>query len=144
MKKNISRHASNRIQQRTEFSPSQKNHSINKAWQYGHKIDNYVDPFYSFLLTKQQEGNRTVVKIYEDTIYVFENKRQRLITVYPVPEEYVPTKQFLGKQKGEYAIRAGDEIVPIIFTSLQAAHNYIRNNLKLCDNEDIEVIAIQQ
>lgn len=142
MKKNISRHASNRIQQRTEFSANQKNHNVNSAWQYGHKIDSYIDPFYSFLLTKQQEGNRTVVKIYEDTIYVFENKRQRLITVYPVPEEYVPTKQFLGKQKGDYVIRAGDDILPVFFTSLQAAHNYIRNNLKLCDNEDIEVIAI--
>ena len=138
----VTRHASNRIQQRTEFSPNQKNHNINNAWKYGHKIDNYVDPFFSFLLTKQQEGNRTIVKIYEDNIYVFENKKRRLITVYPVPEEYVPTKQFLGKQKGEYAIRVGDEILPTIFTSLQSAHNYIRNNLKLCDNEDIEVIAI--
>ena len=142
MKKYISRHASNRMQQRTNFSANQKNHNINRAWQYGRKIDNYTDPFYSFLLTKQQEGNRTVVKIYEDNIYVFENKRQRLITVYPVPEEYVPTKQFLGKQKGDYVIRVGDDILPMFFTSLQAAHNYIRNNLELCDNEDIEVIAI--
>lgn len=150
----ITRHAYKRFFERTNFTAKQQSHSAKQAWKYGRKVAEFCDPFYSYLIDKQLSGDRTSVRIYDKNIYVFDNRHQRLITVYPVPERFVPVKQFLakGKQKtrclilvrdetlGEYFISENGE-EPTKFKSIQAANNYIKNNSNL-DDKEVVVIPI--
>ena len=145
----ITKHAYKRFSERTEYNPSQRNHNANQAWKNGHKIAEYSEPFYSYLLTQQIDGDRASIKIHEENIYVFDNRHKKLITVYPVPEQYIPTKQYLGVQdcpcvilvNGTFYVSEPNNDEPIVFRTIQAANNYVKNCRSL-DGNDIVVIPI--
>lgn len=52
----------------------------------------YNEPFKSYLLSK--ENKRSVVKVYNDNVFIFTKTGKRLITTYPVPEKYLPADQY--------------------------------------------------
>ena len=116
---------------------SQRNISttnINHVYKYGHKINEYNSPFYEYLLTKQLDGDHTSILIYGNNIYVFDNRQKRLVTTYPVPVEFLPTKQYLGAVSYPCVIYFNNEPLteggsdePIIFKTKQAAINYVKN-----------------
>ena len=142
----VTRHAYQRYSQRTELKTNQRTHDAKQAWKHGYKIGEFKDPFYTYLYEKQLSGDRTGIKVWGENIYVFDNRHKRLLTVYPVPEEFLPIKNFLGTDNfpcviqinGDYfATEDGEN--PIIFKSKQSANNYIKNNHDL-DCEEVVVI----
>ena len=92
----ITKHARKRFCERTDFSPGQRNHDAKMAWKRGYKASQFGEPLYSYLFEKQMEGDRTSVKIWGENVYVFDNRRKKLVTVYPVPEEFLPVKRYLS------------------------------------------------
>lgn len=144
----ITRHAYRRFSERTEFSAKQRNHNANQAWKCGYKIAQFMEPFYSYLNSKQLEGDRTSVKVFGENIYVFDNRHKRLVTVYPVPEEFLPIKQYVCKPSSPCVIKVNDSWYvsedgenPTVFKSIQSANNYVKNNHSL-DGEKVVVIPI--
>lgn len=143
----ISKHAYKRFIERTDFTPNQRNHNANQAWQYGYKIGQFCGEFYTFLNDKQLGGDRTSVKIWAENIYVFDNRHRTLITVYPIPKQFIPVKRFLGKDNypcvievnGNYLISEDGEH-PTVFKSKQSANNYIKNNASL-NGQSVKILA---
>ena len=143
MKVKKTRHAKMRACQRKIDTKN-----INHIYKYGHKIKEYNEPLYSYLLTKQLDGDHTSILIYGDNIYIFDNRQKRLLTVYPVPNEYLPTKQYLGALEcrcailfnGNY-ITEGNSSEPIIFRTKQSAYNYVKNCGWL-DFDSVEIVEI--
>ena len=143
MKVKKTRHANMRACQRKIDTKN-----INHIYKYGHKIKEYNEPLYSYLLTKQLDGDHTSTLIYGDNIYIFDNRQKRLLTVYPVPNEYLPTKQFLGANYcpcviyfNNEPITEGNSSEPIIFKTKQNACNYIKNCGWL-DFDSVEIVEI--
>ena len=144
----ITKHARKRFGERTDFSPGQRNHNAKTAWKRGYRISQFGEPFYSYLFEKQMEGDRTSVKIWGENIYVFDNRRKRLVTVFPVPERFLPIKQYLSFKPIPCVIELGggrfvteDGETPTVFRSKQSANNYIKNN-RCLDSVGAEVIPI--
>ena len=146
----ITKHAYKRFSERTDFTPNQRNHNANQAWKHGYKISQFDEPFYSYLFEKQLEGDKTSVKVWDENIYVFDNRHKRLVTVYPVPEQFLPIKQYLSFKPVPCVIKVNDLYFisedgenPTIFKSKQSANNYIKNNHDL-DFENVVVIPIDK
>lgn len=56
----------------------------------GYNMNCYFGDFYKYLYGKNSNNNNIIV--YEDNLYIFDKSFRVLITTYPVPEKFVPTK----------------------------------------------------
>lgn len=122
-------HAKNRYSERTDVSKNSTKHNTKYAYKNGTPISKFTGDFYNYLFFKQRHNSRVSVKVYNNNVYIFDNINKKLITVYPVPEKFLPVEQYKIKQGQNCKIIVnGCFTVPIIFNTRQAAHNYIRNN----------------
>ena len=58
----------------------------------GYDMNCYFGDFYKYLYGKNSNNNNIIV--YEDNLYIFDKSFRVLITTYPVPERFVPTKKY--------------------------------------------------
>ena len=58
----------------------------------GYDMNCYFGDFYKYLYGKNSNNNSIIV--YEDILYIFDKCFKFLITTYPVPEKFVPTKKY--------------------------------------------------
>ena len=58
----------------------------------GYNMNCYFGDFYKYLYGKNSNNNNIIV--YEDNLYIFDKSFRVLITTYPVPEKFVPTKKY--------------------------------------------------
>ena len=58
----------------------------------GYDMNCYFGDFYKYLYGKNSNNNNIIV--YEDNLYIFDKSFRVLITTYPVPEKFVPTKKY--------------------------------------------------
>ena len=58
----------------------------------GYDMNFYFGDFYKYLYGKNSNNNSIIV--YEDILYIFDKCFKFLITTYPVPEKFVPTKKY--------------------------------------------------
>lgn len=58
----------------------------------GYDMNCYFGDFYKYLYGKNSNNNGIIV--YEDILYIFDKSFKFLITTYPVPEKFVPTKKY--------------------------------------------------
>lgn len=58
----------------------------------GYDMNCYFGDFYKYLYGKNSNNNGIIV--YEDILYIFDKSFRFLITTYPVPEKFVPTKKY--------------------------------------------------
>lgn len=136
----VTEHAKKRLEERTNIKKYEWNKSASSAYKKGYRISVFSEPFYSYLKGRQLAGDRTSVKVWNNNIYIFDNRHQKLLTIYPVPEEFLPIKKFLGEQKVPCVIFVNDSwYVPIEFKSRQSAINYIKNNRSL---DGLKVVVI--
>jgi len=154
MKKDVklTKHSKDRFNQRTDFNETVRQQNAKKAFRSGYEFSNFVDPVYSFLKGICYESGRYVAKIYKDYIYIFNNENgHRLLTVYKVPDQYLPLDKYLikneelarcwialeNKATGElsYWSECGgiaENLEDILeFRNQIAAENYINNNMEL-------------
>ena len=98
----VTQHAKQRIQERNELVTStalaKRNAKI--AYNSGYKIHQlagYCPHITAWMRKKKgQNGNDAKVRLYQDNLYIWKGKKNRLVTVIPLTEE---NKQELRKAK---------------------------------------------
>lgn len=79
----------------------------------GHSMDCYFGDFYKYLYGKNAKSNNLIV--FEDNLYIFDRTFNFLITTYPVPKKFIPTrKYFLSTTKKNIIDNIADYINKII------------------------------
>lgn len=81
-----SRHGINRFKQRVQKKYPQR--TIKLASKYGKSPNYFVGEFRKYLENKASARNKRI-KVYENCIYVFPKTSNRLITVYPIPINFM-------------------------------------------------------
>lgn len=91
-KKKITNHAKYRIRQRLGII---KNHNrlIQNVEKYGKNITYYQGDFRKYLNHKLRKKN-IKIKVYNESIYIFNKTNKKLITVYPVLPKYFPSTNY--------------------------------------------------
>lgn len=85
-------HGSCRMKERIGFIKNDKAH-LNKVIQNGTTKKDYKGDFYYYILDKEKRKDKKI-KIYKNFIYIFNKASHGLITVYPIPEEFLPLEQY--------------------------------------------------
>jgi hypothetical protein len=140
----ITNHAKERTLQRTEMNLTELKQASSFAFKHGYKVRNFSGEFYEYLNSKQLRGAHYKICVYEDYIYVFDTRLKRMLTIYPVPEEYLPISQWITDNTSpciilvsvdghwEYVCEGGFLTTDIAeateFRTVQKAENYIKNN----------------
>ena len=76
-------------------------------------MDCYFGDFYKYLYGKNTKSNNLIV--FEDNLYIFDRTFNYLITTYPVPEKFIPTrKYFLSTTKKNIIDNIADYINKVI------------------------------
>lgn len=153
----LTRHSQNRFDERTDFVTAERQKLANKAFNSGHIFSCFKEPVYSYLKSISYDDGKYVAKVFEDYVYIFNNcNGHRLLTVYKVPEEYLPVDQYLiakdelkrcgillvskaGNETyywSEYGTLTKDIDLMLEFTSQIKANNYINNNNALDNYKD--------
>lgn len=90
MKKTVSQHAKVRFRERTSLCKGKEMVRLfTLAKQCGKSPDHFAGEFYDFL--KARKGHNLKIKVYQEMAFIY--KHRNLITVYPVPEQFTPTKE---------------------------------------------------
>ena len=84
MKKKITHHARQRLNERVNLT-KKRTSIVNIAYCKGLTLLQYKGTFFQYLSAKKSK-----VKVYHDYIYIFSKVRKSLITVFPVPQKYLP------------------------------------------------------
>ena len=88
----LTKHGINRINQRIGSKYEEKI-LIKKAKKYGYPIDYFTGEFYDYLLNKSNKGGK--IKIYDNMIYILSSNKKNFITVYPIPNKFLPIEEYL-------------------------------------------------
>ena len=92
----ISEHAKRRAAERLELTRRDEIvHQFRNALMYGISPASFKGQFSTYLKKKLKNSRRCTIKVYCDFIYI--HKGKRLVTMYPVPDKFLPVKQFLAK-----------------------------------------------
>ena len=87
----ISHHAKQRASERLDVNRKfERDKLFKRALRYGHPISEFAGDFENYLSGKKRARN-TGVKVYDGNVYIYRN--QTVITVFPVPEKYLPIEE---------------------------------------------------
>ncbi len=157
----VTKHAKQRFKERTDVAEKDYLEVSQNAFKYGHKIRKFTGELYEYLKTKSIDGYSYTVRVYEDKIFIFDTVLKRLLTVYPIPEEFLPIENFFVDQnsarpciividRNKYLCEGGnitdDIALALEFKTEQRCNNYIKNDyvLKLLQRQGhiIEVLPL--
>lgn len=145
----ITQHAKERTLERTDMSLPDVRKASNLAYKHGYKVRAFKGAFYDFLNSKQIRGANYLVRVYEDNIYIFDARLKKMMTIYPVPSEFLPIGAWISESASpciilvsvdghwEYVCEGGangtgflteDIGLATEFRTKQKAQNYIKNN----------------
>ena len=140
----VTDHARQRITERTSLSLSRFKKKASYIFKHGYKLSRFIDPLYSYLCSKRIDGGFYDIRVWETYVFIYDTRQKRLLTVYPVPEEYLPVDNFLVnsgspcilwlcKDGVSCYVCEGDSLTDDIgeaieFRTKQKAMNYIKNN----------------
>ncbi len=87
----VTSHGKKRMQERVNVYNNYKM-TIRNVMNKGKTVDYYKGAFY-YYLTRRKKG---YIRVYNNRIYVFGSRynKKRLITVFPVPEKYLPLDKY--------------------------------------------------
>lgn len=165
----LTMHSFMRFNERLGIPLEQQQKMQEEAFKYGYKISAFCGEFYDYVLSKQIDGGRYIVRVYNDIIFVFDQWYKRLITVYSVPKKYLPISQYLIRNNKEtelisrYLIKitspdnvsvyVGEEYdfvediaLAAEFNTYQKAKNFVKNNraihILVKNNHTVEYIPM--
>lgn len=118
MSSKVTRHAAKRVEERVSRK-LKPNKVFNKALKQGRSLSEFYGDFREYLESKLHNYKHTDVKVYDNNVYVYNNKV--MITVYPVPEKYRPIKDYMTRYRN-----SRDEY-------LKALYKYVDKNLVSID-----------
>lgn len=96
--KKITNHAKQRTLERTDYKLSELKNISKHVFRYGYHIRRFSGDFYEYLRSKQISGSNYSVRVYKNHVYIFDTIQRRLLTVYPVPEQFVPVSNFFNTE----------------------------------------------
>jgi len=87
----VSKHAKFRAKERLDVAyKSKRNQLFNRALKFGHPVNDFAGEFRDYLDSKKKKHKNIGIKVYDNNIFIYKNKL--VITVFPVPEKYLPIK----------------------------------------------------
>ena len=90
MKVKVSHHAKQRANQRLNVAyKAERNKLFKRAIKYGHPPTDFAGDFNLWLSAKKKNKN-VGIKVYDGNIFIYKNRL--VITVFPVPERFLPIK----------------------------------------------------
>lgn len=93
MKSKITMHGKVRIKQRMYFPNKSYSEVLNRVKKYGKRLERYEGNFFQFLTLKRLQYRCRIV-ICDEMVFAFAKDDNKLITVYKVPEKYLPTSDY--------------------------------------------------
>lgn len=93
MKCKFTMHGKVRIKERMYFPNKNYDEIIKRVKKYGKAYNRYEGKLFQFLTTKQLRYQCRIV-IYDEMVFAFSKSDNKLITVYKVPEKYLPTSSY--------------------------------------------------
>ena len=91
--KKVSKHAQKRIKERIFDEYSSEIGLFKSAIKKGKEKECYSGQFYDYLYRRSLKGKKAIV--YENNIYIMTKHKKVLITVYPVPQYFLPIDKYL-------------------------------------------------
>ncbi len=91
----ITKHGLMRIKERVGESYNERS-LLKEVLLKGDTKENYSKEFYEYLCQKSVKGAK--IKIYKDFIYILSKNKKNLITVYHVPDNFIPIEQYFIKK----------------------------------------------
>ena len=159
----LTTHSKNRFNERTEYAYEEYEQLALKAFKHGYEFSRFKEPFATCLAGLCHQGGRYLAKVYDNHIYIFNNAYgHRLLTIYPVPDEYLPIEQYLYPKAetarciialvdketneqyywGEYGGLTKDIDEVLEFRTQVQATNYLNNNYELDSYKDFYDLLI--
>jgi hypothetical protein len=119
----VSKHAKERAGERLNVNyKSKRNQLFNRALRYGHPPNDFAGEFRDYLDNKKKKQKSIGIKVYDKNIYIYKNRL--VITVFPVPEKYLPIDE-------QYASYIKD-------------NPYLMKLYKIVNREDIALEVVQK
>lgn len=159
--KPVTDHAKQRISERTSLPLKNFKNVSSHIYKHGYRIRSFSGELYEYLNGKQLNGGQFAVRVYEDNIFIFDSEQGRLLTVYPVPERFLPISRFREVAsapciiwvKGidgssqyvcECNMLTEDIGEAVEFRTRQKANNYVKNNnvLNTLERQGYEIIVL--
>lgn len=99
----VSAHAKQRMEERLEnWSKTTKPVKVfENALKYGKSIKQFYGTFREYLETTAAKYPQTSLMVYAGNVFVYEVRKKILITVWNIPEEYMPWKDYLKVNRNE-------------------------------------------
>lgn len=95
----VTSHAKHRFRERLDIPfSSDCMKQFKKALKYGWNPDHYTGAFKQYL-ESHKRGKNSGIKVYAENIYIY--KGSTLITVYPIPQKYSPSKIHTARYRSE-------------------------------------------
>lgn len=121
----ITKHAKRRFAERLELSKrNEYTLQFRKALLYGISPSNFTGAFYDYLSKKLYKNRGSKIKIYCNYVYI--HKGKKLITMYKVPDKYLPVKNYLPSN----TIKCNNVVEKIIDAELLLRDYYKFNDFK--------------
>ena len=149
------------MSERTNIRISDYKKTAKHAFKYGRKLSNFTGELYEYLLSKYVKSSHYSLRVYDNIIYIFDTLLGRLITVYPIPIEFLPVSRFINYDSlptliairfpdGHYEyVMEGKSLTREIelaleFRTKQSAINYYKNDgsLSVLERQGCEVVYI--
>lgn len=98
--KKLSTHSIDRFRQRTDLSKSRDMKRLfTNALKRGNNPDHYHGAFEQYLASHKRKSTHGV-KVYANLVFIYNKRSRTLVTVFKVPDEYVPLQDY--EKGGKY------------------------------------------
>lgn len=95
MRKRLTEHAKQRNKERFGVA----NNRIKEIMLGGYTIADFDGEFYFYLYCTQHKRRGAInIKVKDDMMVIYNKRSQRAITVYKVPEKFLPVEKYLVKK----------------------------------------------
>lgn len=96
-KSKLTQHSLQRAKERIDTGSQLPNRKLREIMLYGFSPGDFKDDFYSYLIyTKSKKHSSSIgIRVLYDLILLYNKRSRRVITVYPVPEKFLPVDQYL-------------------------------------------------
>ena len=159
----VTHHAKERLTERTSLSLKNFKKQSTFIYKHGYKIRCFTGELYSYLVSKQLDGGEYVVRVWEEYVFIYNSRLKRLLTVYPIPECYLPISQYLldgsnsepaiiwikmpdgsSQYVSEHDSLTDDIGAALEFGTKQKATNFVKNNrvLSVLEKQGAKVIVL--
>ena len=160
LNKPVTDHAKQRITERTSIPLSEAKKIAKHVFKNGFKLRQFSGEFYDYLCGKRIDGGQYDIRVWEDMVYIYDTRQKRLLTVYPIPTEFLPISDYFNRSSSPSIIWVrgfgtsqyvceGDMLtddigLAIEFGTVQKAKNYIKNNrtLSVLERQGYEIIIL--